>query len=117
MSDGPRPSGLTLGLAATLVVVFATGHLVSSGAQDAERRGPTEGRVRPETKLVPQRQWEYMQLPCMHAAAVTGGRGNELADELNQHGKRGWELVSLLEIQQPPGRDCLLATLKRQALN
>jgi len=42
---------------------------------------------------------------------------SDLADKLNEEGKRGWELVSLVELWPTTGRECLLATFKRQVLN
>ena len=47
---------------------------------------------------------------------VTGSE-REREDRLNEQGKRGWELVSLLEVEHPPARGCLLATFNRQVLN
>ena len=87
-----------------------------TGAQEVERAAPAEPRVRPETRLVPQRQWEYKQPPCMPTAPLARERG-DLADKLNEDGKRGWELVSLVELWPGTGRECLLATFKRQVLN
>jgi len=49
--------------------VFA-GSLASSRAQEPERLPPPEGRIRPEARLVPQRQWEYKQLPRVPARDV-----------------------------------------------
>jgi hypothetical protein len=93
---------------------------VSAGAARPSTTQENEGaardtRVRPQTRLVPQRQWEYMQLPCMPSGPATTERERE--ERLNEQGKRGWELVSLLEVEHPPGRGCLLATFKRQVLN
>jgi hypothetical protein len=45
------------------------------------------------------------------------GEHGDFADKLNEDGKRGWELVSLVEVQHAPGRECLLVTFKRQVLN
>lgn len=92
------------------------GSLASSRAQEPERLPPPEGRIRPEARLVPQRQWEYKQLPCLPTAPLARERG-DFADRLNEDGKRGWELVSLVEVQHVPGHECLLATFKRQVLN
>jgi hypothetical protein len=52
----------------------------------------------------------------MPAGPATRER-SELADRLNEVGRRGWELVSLVELQQVPGRECLFATFKREVLN
>ena len=115
MSKPMRRSRLTLGLGALLGVLFAGG-LVSGRAQEGERNPPPEARPRPEAKLVPQRQWEYKQLPCVPTAPLVRERA-DFVDRLNEDGRRGWELVSLVELQHAPGRECLLATFKRQVLN
>jgi hypothetical protein len=85
-------------------------------AQEAPAITRDEPRVRPESRLVPQRQWEYTQLPCIPIADPNGSR-REVEDRLNEQGKRGWELVTLAEVEHPPTRGCLLATFKRQVLN
>ena len=92
--------------------------LPTTVAQEADHAARDRGRspVRPETRLVPQRQWEYMQMPCLPIGEVAAHR-KEHEDRLNEHGKRGWEMVSLLEVQHPPSRGCLLATFKRPVLN
>jgi hypothetical protein len=106
----------TLG-SASLAVALLTGVGSRSHAQTSEGAPrDTPPRVRPEARLVPQRQWEYSQMPCVPAAEATGGR-RELEEKLNEQGKRGWELVSLLEVDHPPVRGCLLATFKRQMVN
>lgn len=113
-----RTSRLTLGLAAMLLVAWLAGSPFPTGAQETERAPQSDPRVRPETRQVPQRQWEYKQLPCVPTGLATRERPGDLADRLNEHGKRGWELVSLLEVQQiPRGNECLLATFKREVLN
>jgi uncharacterized protein DUF4177 len=114
-ATGTSRRTLTLGLAAVLAAVFA-GSPFATRAQEVERNAPPEARIRPEARLVPQRQWEYKQLPCVPTAPLPRDHG-EFADKLNEDGKRGWELVSLVEVQHPPGRECLLATFKRQVLN
>lgn len=107
----------TLLLAATLLAASWAGAPFSAGAQEPERAPRPDARVRPETRHVPQRQWEYKQLPCTITGLATRERDG-LADTLNEHGKRGWELVSLLEVREvPSGPECLLATLKREVLN
>jgi hypothetical protein len=83
-----------------------------SAAQEADGP-PRDTHVKPQTRLVPQRQWEYLQLPCLPLM----GSDREREDRLNEQGKRGWELVTLLEVQHPPARGCLLATFKRPVLN
>jgi hypothetical protein len=110
-----RPSHLfgiliAAGVAAALSPVFPS---QAPEPGSAERERPP---VRPETRMVPQRQWEYMQLPCVPMGEATGQR-KEQEDRLNEQGKRGWEMVSLIEVQHPPVRGCLLATFKRQVLN
>jgi hypothetical protein len=117
VSNPTWTSRLTLGLAAVVLVALFAGSTFSTGAQEAERNLPSDASVRPEAKLVPHRQWEYKQLPCVPTVPLARDRG-ELADKLNEDGKRGWELVSLVELQAVTGREwCLLATLKRQVLN
>ena len=111
-----RTSRLTLGLAAAVLVAGLAGWPFAIRAQEAERNPPPDPRVRPEARLVPQRQWEYKQLPCVPTAPLVRERG-DFADRLNEDGKRGWELVSLVEVQHAPGHECLLATFKRQVLN
>lgn len=97
-----------------MLAASSSGAVVPSSAQ--ERDGAArEASVRPQPRLVPQRQWEYMQLPCMASGPGTTERERE--ERLNEQGKRGWELASLLEVEHPPGRGCLLATFKRQVLN
>jgi hypothetical protein len=107
---------LVVGLAGAVLGAPFAGRAFPVGAQEAERNPPPEARVRPEARLVPQRQWEYKQLPCVPTAPLVREHG-DFADRLNEDGKRGWELVSLVEVQHAPGRECLLATFKRQVLN
>jgi hypothetical protein len=90
--------------------------LPPSTAQEPDSAARERARARPETRLVPQRQWEYVQLPCLPAGDATLQR-KEHEDRFNEQGKRGWEMVSLIEVQQPPARGCLLATFKRPVLN
>ena len=116
MSHATRTSHLILGLvAAVLAAVFAGGRFAIR-AQEVERDPRPDARIRPETRLVPQRQWEYRQVACIPTAPLAREHG-DFADKLNEDGKRGWELVSLVEVQHAPGRECLLATFKRQVLN
>jgi hypothetical protein len=107
---------LAFGVAAGVMGVLFAGSPRLTGAQEVERSSPPEPRVRPEARLVPQLQWEYRQPPCMPTAPLARERG-DLADKLNEDGKRGWELVSLVELWPGSGRECLLATFKRQVLN
>jgi Domain of unknown function (DUF4177) len=102
-------------LAGALLTVLAAilGSLAGRSAAQESEGPPRETHVKPQTRLVPQRQWEYLQLPCMGA----GGSEREREDRLNEQGKRGWELVSLLEVEHPPVRGCILATFKRPVLN
>jgi len=109
-------SPLALGLGVAALGALLAGSPLLRGAQEVERTSPPEPRVRPEARLVPQRQWEYRQLPCMPTAPLARERG-DFADKLNEDGKRGWELVSLVELWPATGRECLLATFKRQVLN
>ena len=113
----PRWASLpAVGLAGALLGGLVAASALLAGGQEAERTVPPEARIRAEPRLVPQRQWEYKQLPCMPTALLARERG-EFADKLNDEGKRGWELVSLVELWPATGRECLLATLKRQMLN
>jgi hypothetical protein len=109
-------SRVALGLAAVVLAALFAGSPFSVGAQEPERNLPPEARVRPEPKLVPHRQWEYKQLPCLPTAPLARDR-DDIADKLNEDGRRGWELVSLVELRSAAGRDCLLVTFKRQVLN
>jgi hypothetical protein len=101
-------------IALTAAVILWSVVVGRSAAQESDGP-PRDTHVKPKTRLVPQRQWEYMQLPCLPAPPAASDRERE--DRLNEQGKRGWELVSLLEVEHPPGRGCLLATFKRQVLN
>lgn len=116
MGHSARTSGFAVGLAAMLLAVSVGGRPYPTRAQEPDRPLPPEPRVRPESKLVPQRQWEYRQLPCMPTALAARDRG-DFVDQLNDSGRRGWELVSVVELRHVPGRECLLATFKRQLLN
>jgi hypothetical protein len=116
MSEATGTSRLTLGLVAAVLVAVFWGRPFAIRAQEVERDPRPEARIRPEARLVPQRQWEYKQLPCVPTAPLVRDRG-DFADKLNEDGRRGWELVSLVEVQHAPGRECLLATFKRQILN
>jgi len=82
-------------------------------------------------------QWEYRQLVRCLSAATFGHDSGEwqmlLFPELDAEGRRGWELVSMMGIQDPrqaqedadldpraprltrSPRQCLLAVLKRQS--
>src|SRR5260221_10944334 len=106
---------LVVGLAGAVLGAPFAGSVFRAGAQEAERNPPPEARIRPEAKLVPQRQWEYKQLPCLPTAPLAREHV-DFADRLNEDGRRGWELVSLVEVQHAPGRECLLATFKRPIL-
>lgn len=114
MGHSARAFGLGVGLSVT--VLFATIAGPPTRAQEAERPPTPEPKVRAETKFVPQHQWEYRQLPCTPTGVATRER-SEFLDQLNDAGRRGWELVSVVELKQVPGRECLLATLKRAVLN
>jgi hypothetical protein len=116
MGHSSRRSGLAVGLAALLVIASVIGRPLPTRAQEADRPLPPEPRVRAETKLVPQRQWEYRQLPCMPTVLAARDRG-DFVDQLNDSGRHGWELVSVVELRHVPGRECLFATFKRPVLN
>lgn len=109
-------SPLALGLGGAALGTLLAGSPLLRGAQEVERTPPPEPRVRPEARLVPQRQWEYKQLTCVPTAPLARER-SDLPDRLNEDGKRGWELVSLVDLWPGTGRECLLATFKRQVLN
>jgi len=53
----------------------------------------------------------------MHAHGALARERVDFADKLNEDGKRGWELVGLVALWPGTGRECLLATFKRQVLN
>ena len=113
----PRWTSLpAVGLAGALLGALFAASAIPAGGQEAERTPPPEARIRSEPRLVPQRQWEYKQLPCIPTAPLARERG-DFADKLNDEGRRGWELVSLVELWPTTGRECLLATLKRPILN
>jgi hypothetical protein len=116
MSPPRWTSFLAFGLAGAVSGALLAGSSFPMGAQEVERNPPPEARVRAETRLVPQRQWEYKQLPCAPTAPAARERG-DFAEKLNEDGKRGWELVSLVQLWPATGRECLLATFKRQVLN
>lgn len=116
MGYATRTPGLTAGLAILLLAATVAGHPFLPRAQEPDRPPSPEPKVRAETKLVPQHQWEYRQLPCTPAGAATRER-SEFLDQLNDAGRHGWELVGVLELKQVPGRECILATLKRAVLN
>jgi len=116
MSRPTWSSRFTIGLVAIALVAVFAGRSFAVQAQEVERDPRPDARIRPEARLVPQRQWEYKQLPCVPTAPLVRERG-DFADRLNEDGKRGWELVSLVEVQHAPGHECLLATFKRQVLN
>ena len=105
-----------VGLAGALLGALFAVSARPAGGQEAERTPAPEARMRSEPRLVPQRQWEYKQPPCMPTAPLVRERG-DLTDKLNEDGKRGWELVSLVELWSGTGRECLLATFKSQVLN
>src|SRR5712691_10300468 len=105
MSPPRWTSFLAFGLAGAAFGALFAGSTFPIGAQEVERNPPPEARVRPETRLVPQRQWEYRQLPCMPTAPPARERG-DFVERLNEDGRRGWELVSLVEVQHAPGREC-----------
>lgn len=112
----PQPSyrfALAAAGAVAIAAALWSGAAGTSTAQEGEGAAK-DTRVRPQSRLVPQRQWEYTQLPCMPSGP---GTEREREERLNEQGKRGWELASLLELEHPPGRGCLLATFKRQVLN
>jgi hypothetical protein len=51
-----------------------------------------------------RQQWEYFVAPLFEHAP---------ADFLNNFGQEGWELVSVLQIENPQGGKSLVAYLKR----
>jgi len=116
MAKSSRTSGLAVGLAAVLLAGSVAAIPFPTRAQEPDRALSPERKVRPETRLVPQRQWEYRQLPCTPTPLATRER-SDFFDTLNDSGRHGWELVSLVEVRQVPGRECLLATLKREIVN
>lgn len=113
MRHASRASGLAAGLAAMLLVASSG---TAARTQEPERATSPEPAVRAAPRLVPQRQWEYRQLPCTPTAEAARER-SEFLEKLNDAGRHGWELVGLAEVRQVPGRECLLATFKRQVTN
>jgi hypothetical protein len=108
----PR-AALAVAAAAALALLLRPGPV----APQAPETGPPEPpRVRPQTRLVPQHQWEYLQPPCIPLGEPSAPR-REFEEKLNEQGKRGWELVSLMEADYRGPRGCLLATFKRQLSN
>jgi hypothetical protein len=111
-----RPSvHLAAGLAAGLLTALAIGPARRALAQ-SPYEPHAERRFGAQSKLVPQKQWEYLILPCIPAVTVSRS-GEELEALLSNQGKRGWELVALTPIQEQQGGTCVLATLKREVLN
>ncbi len=82
----------------------------------ASQEGRPDATVsQPRTPKEARRQWEYRQVwPCKR---FEGPRpSDELQNELNDEGEKGWELVSFVGIL-PSGRgDCFVATFKRERL-
>lgn len=118
MRHSSPASGLAAGVAAT--VLIASLAATAARTQEAGSGPSPEPKMRAETRLVPQRQWEYRQLPCVAgnvAAREPAAReAGEFLDRLNDAGRHGWELVGIAELGAP-GRECLLATLKRPLTN
>lgn len=56
---------------AAMLAASSSGAVVPSSAQERDS-GAREAYVRPQTRLVPQRQWEYMQLECIRAREALG---------------------------------------------
>src|SRR4029079_7032160 len=88
----------TAGLGAALVVglmLFRAGAPVASG-QERERSGEDD-RVRPAPQTVPQRQWEYkVVVVCAPTMAEGPPLEDDLETALNEQGKRGWDLASVV---------------------
>jgi hypothetical protein len=67
--------------------------------------------------------WEYMVIPVKTRIHSSGSsRGNkpvieDVQNDLNSLGKKGWELVSVQDVGLPDGRRFTVAYLKRQAGN
>jgi hypothetical protein len=76
------------------------------------------GQLRlPGQPLGVQKDWEYKQIwPCQAAPDAEETASTILA-EMNQLGRRGWELVSFAPVSVQQRRDCFVATFKRPLLH
>lgn len=67
--------------------------------------------------------WEYKVIPVktrIHSSSLSGGNKPEIEDvqnDLNSLGKKGWELVSVQDVSLTDGRRFTVAYLKRQKEN
>jgi hypothetical protein len=103
----------TLGLLLCgLVPIRLAGQEVPASGQDVR------GRLSlPSQPLGVRKDWEYKQLwPCQ---AVLEGEDTAAAilSELNDLGKKGWELVTFAPVSLQQRRDCFVATFKRPLLH
>jgi len=104
----PRWTSLVVvGLAGAVLGAPFAGRAFPVGAQEAERNPQPEVRIRPEAKLVPQRQWEYKQLPCLPTAPLAREHG-DFADRLNEDGR-------VEELSRMLGGEAITEGLRRSA--
>ena len=61
-----------------------------------------------------RQQWEYQTLVVDWAAAHGPVRGQSLQALLNEHGRKGWELVSVAPETSLFGTDSYVLFLRRQ---
>ncbi len=109
------------GATAVLAAVLSLAGSPPSAVLGQEGQGRSLGETQPQVvaKTVPQRQWEYKQIyPCVASKAATG-EPEVLTQSLNEQGRVGWELVSLIQVPEGSGRGgvCYLATFKRGQLH
>jgi len=73
-----------------------------------------QGRLNlPGQPLGVQKDWEYKQIwPCQ-ASPEAEGTAASILSEMNELGRRGWELVSFAPVSVQQRRDCFVATFKR----
>jgi len=87
----------------------------SRTASSGERRAAS---VRPQSRRVPQAQWEYKTgFHCTFAGAMESSLG-ALGTDLNEYGKDGWELVGFAPAatREDDRRQCYVAAFKRAML-
>lgn len=109
----------------TLVGTAALGLVLGSWAthrlagQDATAPGQdARGRLNlPRQPLGVQKDWEYKQIwPCQPPSEGEDTAAGILS-EMNELGRKGWELVSFVPVSLQQRRDCFVATFKRPLLH
>jgi hypothetical protein len=106
-------------LASTAVLWAVIGALAPLRTAGQEGRPPTPdqdvpGRLNlPRQPLGVQKDWEYRQIwPCQ-ASPEAEDTAATILSEMNELGRRGWELVSFSPVSLQQRRDCFVATFKR----